>query len=76
MAVLSNCLFPFGVQVLEGATGGKPPGWPALHESQSHASPLMYDIDLDGTPDILLPTYNGHVLFFKDVVSKLGKGRG
>ena len=53
---------------MEGFTGGKPPGWPALHESQSHVSPLMYDIDMDGTPDIMLPTYNGHVLFFKDVV--------
>ena len=43
-------------------------GWPAFHRSTVHASPLLYDWDLDGTPDILVATYNGEVLAFKDTV--------
>ena len=34
-----------------------------------HTSPLMYDVDFDGVQDILVATYDGEVLFFKDTVS-------
>ena len=62
-------------QVLEGPDGAKALGWPAFHRSNVHASPLMYDIDLDGVRDILLATYDGEVLFFKDTVGSGARGR-
>ena len=34
--------------------------------SQVHASPLMFDIDQDGVQDVLVATYDGDVLFFRD----------
>lgn len=40
-------------------------GWPAFHQSTVHASPLLYDIDKDGSREIALATYNGEVLFFR-----------
>lgn len=55
-------------QVFEGRDGAKVPGFEAFHASTAHTSPLTYDIDLDGVPDILLATYDGEVLFFKDTV--------
>ncbi len=33
-----------------------------------YASPLLYDIDMDGIRDIVAATYDGDVLFFKDTV--------
>jgi hypothetical protein len=57
-----------GPQVLEGPNGGQAVGWPAYHASSVHASPLLYDIDFDGVRDILLATYDGQILFFKDTV--------
>ena len=29
---------------------------------------MLYDVDLDGVRDIMVLTYNGEVLFFKDTV--------
>ena len=40
-------------------------GWPSFHQSNSHASPLLYDADNDGVEDILVATYDGEILFFK-----------
>lgn len=45
-----------------------------FHESTVHASPLLYDWDLDGTPDILVVTYDGEVMAFKDTVGGGGVG--
>jgi hypothetical protein len=55
-------------QVLEGGDGAKAVGWPAFHQSTQHTSPLLYDIDVDGVADILVSTYNGEIMFFKDTV--------
>ena len=55
-------------QVLEGADGAQAAGWPAFHKSKVHASPLLYDVDGDGVQDILVPTYDGEVLAFRDTV--------
>ena len=54
--------------MFEGRDGAKVPGFEAFHLSTAHTSPLLYDIDLDGVPDILLATYDGDILFFKDTV--------
>jgi len=55
-------------QVLEGPDGAQSVGWPAYHSSHSHASPLLHDIDYDGVRDVVLATYDGEILFFKDTV--------
>lgn len=55
--------------MFEGRDGAKAPGFEAFHASTAHTSPLLYDIDLDGVPDIVLATYDGEILFFKDTVS-------
>lgn len=57
--------------MVEAADGAKAleDGWPAFHESTVHASPLLYDFDADGINDVLLATYDGEILVFKDTVS-------
>jgi len=62
-------------QLEQGVDGAKALGWPAFHQSTVHASPLLYDWDLDGTPDVLVTTYNGEVLAFKDTVGRGLSGR-
>ena len=53
------------LEVLEGEDGAKAGGdWPAFHKSTVHASPLVHDTG-DGT-EILLPMYDGEVLFYND----------
>jgi len=56
--------------VVEGSNGAKARGdsWPAFHRSMVHASPLVFDFDFDNIPDILVATYDGDILFFKDTV--------
>lgn len=56
------------LEVVEGSNGAKARGdsWPAFHRSMVHTSPLLYDIDFDNVPDILVSTYDGDILFFKD----------
>lgn len=58
------------VQVVDGSNGAKARGdsWPAFHRSTVHTSPLTYDIDFDNVQDILVSTYDGEILFFKDTV--------
>ena len=56
------------LQVLESGDGAQAVGWPAFHQSTVHASPLLYDMDFDGVRDVMLATYDGEVLFFKDTV--------
>ncbi|KAG1365845.1 Protein DEFECTIVE IN EXINE FORMATION 1 [Cocos nucifera] len=53
------------LEVLEGSDGDKLPGWPVFHQSTVHSSPLLYDIDQDGTREIALATYNGVINFFR-----------
>ena len=55
-------------QVLEAADGAQAAGWPAFHKSKVHASPLLYDVDSDGVQDILVATYDGQILAFRDTV--------
>ncbi|KAG6495589.1 hypothetical protein ZIOFF_043415 [Zingiber officinale] len=57
--------FVYYLEVLEGSDGDKMPGWPAFHQSTVHSSPLLYDIDKDGTREIALATYDGVVNFFR-----------
>jgi len=61
------------LQVVEGRDGAKARGdsWPAFHKSTVHTSPLLYDFDSDNIQDILVATYDGDVLFFKDTVGSL-----
>jgi len=56
-------------EVLEGPDGAKALGWPGFHRSTVHAAPLLYDIDMDGIRDVVVTTYDGEVMFFKDNVS-------
>lgn len=56
-------------EVLEGPDGAKALGWPGFHRSNVHASPLLFDIDMDGIRDVMVVTYDGEVVFFKDNVS-------
>lgn len=58
------------MQVLEASDGAKAAGWPAFHKSTVHTSPLMYDLDFDGVQDILLATYGGEILAFRDNVRR------
>ena len=55
---------------MDGADGAKAVDdfWPAFHQSDVHASPLMVDFDYDGVLDILLATSDGELLVVKDTV--------
>ena len=59
------------LEVVEGSNGAKvaEDSWPAFHQSTLHASLLTFDFDFDNVPDILVATYDGEILFFKDTVS-------
>jgi hypothetical protein len=59
--------------VVEGRDGAKLAGFEAFFKSTVHASPLMYDIDFDGIQDILVATYDGEIIFFKDTVGRRRK---
>lgn len=59
-------------EVLEGRDGAKALGWPGFHRSNVHVSPLLFDIDMDGVRDVMVVTYDGEVVFFKDNVSQAG----
>lgn len=56
------------LHVLEGRAGAEDTAFEAQHRSTLHVSPLLYDIDFDGVPDIVVATYDGDVQFFKDTV--------
>lgn len=62
--------------MFEGRDGAKVPDFEAFHHSSAHTSPLLHDVDLDGVPDILLATYDGEILFFKDNVGAESGPRG
>ena len=53
------------LEVLSGETGApvNEHAWPAFHKSHVHASPVVVDTTAGGV-EILLPTYDGEVLFF------------
>ena len=68
---------PSPMKVLEGQEGAQAVGWPAFHKSMVHASPLLYDLDFDGVRDILVSTYDGEILGFRDTVGGwVGPGGG
>ena len=58
------------MQILDGADGAKALDdlWPAFHQSEVHATPVMVDFDYDGVMDILLATNDGELLVIKDTV--------
>ena len=55
-------------QVLDAADGARATEWEGQHQSALHTSALLFDIDFDGIQDILIATYDGDVLAFKDTV--------
>ena len=57
------------VQVLDAADGSRATDWDGQHQSALHTSPLLFDIDYDGVQDILVATYDGDIVAFKDTVS-------
>ena len=59
--------------MLDGGDGAKALDdfWPAFHQSEVHASPIMVDFDYDGVMDILLATNDGELLDVKDTVRSL-----
>ena len=61
--------------MLEGRSGAKATDWEAFHRSMVHASPFLFDLDSDGIQDILLATYDGAILSFRDDVSARGRCR-
>ena len=58
------------MQVVDAADGAKATDWEGHHHSTLHTSPLLFDIDYDGIQDILIATYDGEVMGFKDTVSQ------
>ncbi|KAA6427087.1 MAG: defective in exine formation DEX1, partial [Trebouxia sp. A1-2] len=54
------------LEVLDGADGARATDWEGQHQSALHTSALLFDIDFDGIQDILVATYDGDVLAFKD----------
>ena len=61
-------LQPVAPQVLDAADGARATDWEGQHQSALHTSALLFDIDFDGIQDILIATYDGDVLAFKDTV--------
>ncbi len=61
-------LQPVAPQVLDAADGARATHWEGQHQSALHTSALLFDIDFDGIQDILIATYDGDVLAFKDTV--------
>ena len=61
-------LQPVVTQVLDAADGARATEWEGQHQSALHTSALLFDIDFDGIQDILIATYDGDVLAFKDTV--------
>ena len=56
--------FVHHLEVLEGENGARAGGaWPAFHKSTVHASAVVRDTQTRGL-EIMLPTYDGQVLFF------------
>jgi len=52
------------VEVVEGENGHTAAGWPFVFDRSSfHASPLLFDVDRDGTRDIVVATNDGEIVF-------------
>lgn len=56
-------------QVLDAGDGAKAAEWGGYHQSTLHTSPLLFDLDYDGVHDIVVATYDGDFVAFKDTVS-------
>lgn len=55
--------------MLDAGDGAKATEWGGYHQSTLHTSPLLFDMDYDGVQDIMVATYDGDVVAFKDAVS-------
>jgi predicted metal-binding protein len=58
--------FVHNLEVFQADNGAQAAGFPAWHADRVHSSPLMFDADHDGVQDILLATYSGDILFYRD----------
>lgn len=59
--------FTHYVEALDGATGNDVHGWPFAHASmRSQSSALHVDLERDGTPEVMVSTYDGQLVFFRD----------
>eukprot|EP00965_Chrysotila_dentata_P079081 2608202-Pleurochrysis_carterae.AAC.2 len=64
-AVVSNTFVRF-VEAVHGVDGHALHGWPYAFESSSfHNSPLLFDIDADGTDDLLVVSFEAEIAFLK-----------
>jgi hypothetical protein len=52
-------------------TGTPVPGWPVSAGDSIHGSPVSYDIDLDGEPEVVVMTEDGVVHAFNDNASRV-----
>lgn len=60
--VLSSTFVRY-IEAVSGADGQERSGWPyAFSGSSFHTSPLTYDVDRDGTDDILLVSYDAELI--------------
>ena len=58
--------FHRAISVLDGRTGGRDTMFEGSLHSTMHASPVLFDIDMDGVPDIVAASYDGKIQFMKD----------
>lgn len=62
-----NPTFTHYVEALDGETGRDVLSWPFAHPRlKTQASPLVVDIEPDGTGEIMISTYYGELLFFTE----------
>ena len=60
--VLSSTFVRY-IEAVSGADGHELPGWPyAFSRSSFHSSPLLLDVDRDGTDDLLLVSYDAELI--------------
>lgn len=60
--VLSSTFVRY-IEALSGADGHELPGWPyAFSRSSFHSSPLLLDVDRDGTDELLLVSYDAELI--------------
>eukprot|EP00741_Cyanophora_paradoxa_P017524 tig00020996_g16928.t1 len=59
--------FVRSIELLSGSDGERRPGWPYAFTSASfHGSPLAYDVDEDGSLEVLVVTANAEVVFLRE----------
>jgi hypothetical protein len=59
--------FTHYIEALDGATGNDVHGWPFAHPKMRTQVPVkLFDLERDGTPEIMVSTYNGEFVFFRE----------